>query len=197
MSRLKYLLVVIALVSWVAVQSLCFISRYADWPLLYISGSCWLALVVFALWAVLGRRWRELAVFLSTAIIIALPGLGVPQLADWIQQAGFRLYASPLESYLSGCKLFDFIDDDGSKQQVGQCRSIPQAFNSRLTVIYDTTGQFALPVERRTRAWKWTVSWHLSPGAFFADRNHDDAHIFGNFYSVLTTLNQEEGKDVE
>lgn len=197
MTRWKYLLVIVALVSWLAGQLLADVSRYVDWPLLYVSGLGWLALLLLNLSALVRHRWYELTIFSLTLVVIILPGFGVTQPAAWLQAAGFRIYASPLEEYLATCRLFDFFDDDGIKQQFGQCPSVPQTFNSRIGVIYDTTGQFALPPERRTRAWKSAISWHLSAGSFLAEENHDEPHIFGNFYSVLIPLEKEDGNDLK
>lgn len=197
MAPWKYLLIAATFANWLVVELLADVSRYADWPLLYISGGLALALVILALWALLRRNLREFAMLALVPCVIALPGIGYGGLAHWIRATGFSLYASPVETYLSRCKLFDFSDDDGTQQKVGQCPSIPQSFNSRLAIIYDTTGQLDLPAEQRTRAWKSTVGWHLSAGEFLAEEDHAEAHILGKFYSVLVPLDREDGNKVE
>lgn len=197
MAPWKYLLIAAAFASWVVVELLADVSRYGDWPLLYIDAGLALTLVIIALWALVRRNLREFAIFMLVPCVTAFPGIGQYDLADWLQKTGFRLYASPVETYLSRCALFDFVDDDGSKQKVGQCPGIPQSFNSSLTIVYDTTGQLDLPEGRRTRAWKSTVQWHLSAGEFLAEEDHGDAYIWGNFYAVLVPLDKEDGNNVE
>ncbi|KRR23712.1 hypothetical protein [Bradyrhizobium retamae] len=136
----KYILIVVALVGWLASQLLAYVSSYADWPLLFISGACALALLFLSLSALIRCRWRELMVVSLPLVVMALPVFGVTMPADWLQVVGFRIYASPLESYLSKCRLYDFIDDDGTKQRVGQCHSFRLMFDDRIAVIYDTNG---------------------------------------------------------
>jgi len=189
-------LVIVALLSWMADHLLATVSRYAEW-LLLVFGVCWLAMLFLALAALVRRRWRELAIFSLASVLFALPGLGLTKPTRWLQAAGFRIYASPIDDYLSRCSLFNFVDVDGTEQQIGQCHSVPLSFDSHLTVIYDTTGQFTLPVERRTSAWQSAVSWHLSAGGFLARNNYGPgrSHIFGNFYSVLIPSTEEDGND--
>lgn len=191
----KYLLVVAALASWLAGLLLAYVSSLADWPLLYIWGACLLALLFLALRAVVRGGWRELAIVSLPLVMMTLPAFGLPLPADWLQAVGFRIYASPVESYLSRCRLYDFIDDDGTKQRIGQCHSVRRAFDERVTVVYDTTGQFGLPLERRTSAWQSAVSRHLSAGMFLARNNDGWSHIFGNFYAVFVALPREDGND--
>jgi hypothetical protein len=189
----KYALVVIALTSWLATLLLDLISSYADWPLIYISAACLFALSFFTVAALVRRRWRELAIVSLPVVVIVLPVLGVTTPAHCLRVVGFRIYASPIESYRSGCTLHEFVDDDGTKQQVGQCHSVRQMFGDHITVIYDTTGQFVLPVERRTAAWQSAVMWHLSAGTFLARNNDGRSRIFGNFYAVYVPLAREDG----
>ena len=62
MARWKYLLVVVALMSWVAKLSLQFISNIADW-FWYLSLGCWFLLFILFWPALFRGRWRELASF--------------------------------------------------------------------------------------------------------------------------------------
>lgn len=140
-------------------------------------------------------RWREFSIVSLPLVVTTIPGFGVTMPADWLKAVGFRIYASPIELYLSKCRLYDFVEDDGTKQRIGQCHSVSQTFDERVTVVYDTTGQFVLPLERRTSAWQAAVSQHLSAGLFLARKNDGWSHIFGNFYAVSVPLSREDGSD--
>jgi hypothetical protein len=104
----------------------------------------------------------------------------------WLQEAGFRMYAShlirttPLEKFLSRCKLVDYLDEDGAMQQVGECvKGLRSTFWFRIVVIYDSSGQAAWPANKRTPAWSLAVL-HL-PNVHYdvAER------LVGNFYWLL------------
>jgi hypothetical protein len=179
----KYLLIAATLISWLAVQLLGYVSRYADWPLLYICVACGCVLFLLALVALIRLRWREFASFSLPLIVVLLPMCGVKKLSEWLQATGFRIYASPVESYLSRCKLYDFLDDDGAGRQVGECYAFPDILESHRGVIYDTTGQLLLPAECRTKSWRSAMDSHLFGGAFVA-RANGASRIFGDFYSV-------------
>lgn len=194
--RWRYLLVVAALASWLAMHLLNYVSGAAGW-FVDLFKVCWLALLFSALTATFFRRWREFAIYCLTLFFtfdalfrtslvpepVILPNL-------WLQEAGFRVYSShliesmPPETFLSRCELVDYIDEDGTKQQVGECdRGLRSTVWFRLLLIYDPSRQVAWPAARRTLAWRLAVL-HLPEGRSFL--HEDDArHLVGNFYWVL------------
>ena len=172
MTRWKYGLAVVVLVSRLAALLLCYVSEISDWCWnLFVGG--WFVLLFVALWSLVRFGWRELAIFSLVLVITAAPAfrVGEEPIAR-LQDGVFRLYALyrirsvPLDQFLSKCKLIDYVDDAGTNQQVGQCddglRSIPWLLT---TVIYDPSGQFALPEYRRTITWRLAVQGWTGPGS--------------------------------
>jgi hypothetical protein len=152
----------------------------------------------WALTAPFRHRWRELAILLLTLFFTFSAFVGAflgPEKGGilpnrWLQETGFRIYAShlirstPPEEFLSRCKLVDYIEEDGGKQQVGGCYDgLRSTVWFRLLVIYDPSGQLAWPAIERTLAWRLAVL-HLPDGRSFV---HDDdvRHLVGNFYWFL------------
>lgn len=196
-ARWRYLLIVVGLALWLAINLLNLVVRI-DW-LEDLFEVCWLALFCLALVAPYHRRWRELAFFCAALVIgfnafaslvLAPPERGGLLPDPWLQEAGFYLYASylirptPSEQFLSKCQLYDYVEEDGAKQQVGECneglRSTP---HFRMALIYDPGGQLALPAARRTLAWRLAV-WDLPDGRSFVHRD-SAKHLVGSFYWVL------------
>ena len=194
--RWKYPLVAIMLASWLAMHLLNYVSSIAGWFVVLFK-ICWLVIFLLALAALFRRRWRELGIsglalfftfnaFLLTSLVpepVVLPNL-------WLQKAGFRIYGSHLirsmspELVPSECKLIDYIEEDGAKQQVGECnKGLRSTVWFRLLVVYDPSGQLAWPAVQRTLAWRLAVL-HLPEGRSFV---HDDdtPHLVGNFYWFL------------
>jgi len=109
----------------------------------------------------------------------------------WLQETGFRIYAShlirsiPLDEFLSRCKLVNYVEEDGTNHQVGECdkdfRSSPWFEN---IVIYDPSGQSIWPPLERTLAWRLAIL-HLPTGSYLV---HNDvaSHLVGAFYWILT-----------
>jgi hypothetical protein len=195
--RWRYLLVVVALASWLAMHLLNYVSDIAYWFVDLFKVS-WLALFLLALAALFRRRWRELAISGLTLSVTFVAFVGVllgPEEAGvlpnrWLQETGFRVYAShlirttPLEEFLSRCKLVDYVEENGARQQVGGCYDgLRSTVWFRIIVIYDPSGQIAWPAIQRTLAWRLAVL-HLPDGRPFV---HDDdvRHLVGNFYWFL------------
>jgi hypothetical protein len=194
--RWRHLLAALALASWLAMHLLNYVSGFAGWFVVLFK-ICWLALFLMALAALFHRRWRELGItglalfftfnaFLLTSLVpepVVLPNL-------WLQKVGFRIYGSHLirtmspELVPSECKLIDYIEEDGTKQQVGECnKGLRSTVWFRLLVVYDPSGQLAWPAVQRTLAWRLAVL-HLPGGRSFV---HDDdtPHLVGHFYWFL------------
>jgi hypothetical protein len=107
-----------------------------------------------------------------------VPARGVALVhARRFQEEVFRLYtlhrirAVPLEEFLSKCKLIDYVDDNGARQQVGQCdegrHSTPWFF---LSLVYDPSGQLHCPdiAEQLRGGWRCRTSqiWGASRYGF-------------------------------
>jgi hypothetical protein len=195
-SRLRYLPIVVVIASWLAMHLLNFVTHLPIW-LIDLFRASWISLLVLALLALFFRRWREfsvtilvllntLLVFLATCLRpepIVLPN-------RWLQNTAFRIYAThlvrsvPLDEFLSRCKLVDYVEEDGTKHQVGECRQGLRATpDFSPIVIYDPSGQFVWPPVQRTLAWRLAV-FHLPIGRYYV---HDDvaSHLVGNFYWLL------------
>jgi hypothetical protein len=186
MARWKYLLIVIALGSVIVDQYFRFVSdvasRFSDLALV-----CLLSLIVIALVALVRRRWRDLATISLGVLAVLL----VNRMTENLAEIGFRVHAGPLQEHLSTCRLIEFVDDDGAKQQVGRCKGFRFTSLSMLTVIYDTTGQFELPSDRRTAAWKSAVA--KLPAGSYLRKNEGASRISGDFFSIVIPETAEDG----
>ncbi len=191
MALLKYLLVVISLVGFYVAAFL----RYPAWDfaewIIYITWACALAVVFFSISALFRRRWKELAIFSATLVIAFLPAFGVGWHLEWLLGEGFRLHASPVEQYLSQCKLVEFVEN-GIKQTAGQCESHGIYSGYARTVIYDTTGELLKPVSQRTPEWRHAMDEFYSEEVLASSEDRT-RHIFGDFYEVGNSLAEERG----
>jgi hypothetical protein len=198
------------LVSRLTQLSLYDVSDISDWCWYAFAGG-WFVLLFLSLWVLIRLRWRAVAIFSLVLAATFPPALNVgAEPISQFQDEIFRLYAvhriravSP-EEFLSQCKLIDYVDDDGARQQVGQCDQIGRGtFWHYFTVIYDPAGQFALPGYRRTTTWRlavqgWTGSGsrgpNLHPGSFIASTNRGQ-HLVGNFYSLKVYIDDDYVED--
>lgn len=150
--RLKYLLFIAIPIIWVADAFLAYPAPDISYWLIWVYLACLLALFFLFLGTLFRRRWKEVAIFCAMAPVVLLPFLGLNVSFGWLHVEGFRFHASPIEKYLSQCKLIEFIEN-GATQKVGVCERQGQPGDETLTVIYDTTGELALPVSQRTPEW--------------------------------------------
>ena len=93
--------------------------------------------------------------------------------------------------HLSRCKLIEFVEND-ARQKVGVCERLPLGRGDNLTIIYDTTGELALPASRRTPEWTKAMV-RFSPGRYFTEAEDRARHLFGNFYEVFVPLEEADG----
>jgi hypothetical protein len=198
--RWRYLLVVATLANWLGMHLLNYVSDIADWFVLLFR-VCWLGLLFLVLAALLRRRWREFAI-LSLTLLVTFNAFAVALLGPErggllpnrrLQEIGLRIYASrlirttPLEELLSRCKLVDYLEEDGAKQQIGECNeSLRSTLWFKIVVIYDPSGQAAWPPVPRSLPWRLAVL-HLPNGRFIV---HDDLakHLVGSFYWMQAPL---------
>jgi hypothetical protein len=206
--RGRYRLVVVALAIWLAMHLANYVSGIAD-GLLGPFKACWLALFFAAVAASFCRRWRELAVVWLTLFITFGAFVGAflgPEKGgllpnQWLQQTGFRIYAShlirsmPIEEFLSRCKLVAYLEKDGTRQQIGECDDgLRSTLWFEINVIYDPSGQLGLTAVERTLPWR-LAALHLPNGAYFV---HADvaSHLVGDFFWILSPpdLSGDNGK---
>jgi hypothetical protein len=205
-----YSLAAVVLISRLVQWTLYDITRVSDWCW-YIFTVGWFVLFFLALWGLIRLRWRAFAICALVLITTFPPALnyGAEPISQF-QGEVYRLYALyriravPLEEFVSQCKLIDYVEDDGTRQQIGQCNQVGRGtFWHHFTLIYDPTGQFALPGYRRTTAWRlavqgWTgsgsqgASFH--PGAFVAGTNRGQ-HVVGSFYSLKVYVDDDYVED--
>ena len=76
MTRWKYLLVAVVLVSRLVALSLCYVSDISDWCWYLFTGG-WFVLLFLTMWSLLRLRWRELAIFALALVVTASPAFRV------------------------------------------------------------------------------------------------------------------------
>jgi hypothetical protein len=185
MKYLKYLLVTVSLLSWVANQLLRFVPDYSQ-RVFYVDAAFAVVVIICGLVASIRRQWSTFAIFCLPIVIFSLPGV-----SRRLQATGFSIYASPLEQYLSRCRLFEFFED-GKKRQVGECEGIPTSGITWDYVIYDTAGQLVLPLAQRTPEWKSAVGMLSSPDVYIKTEGRA-SHIVGDFYRIGVRLDELQG----
>ena len=168
--RWTYHLIVIVLVSRIVQLLLYETSDISDWCW-YLFTYGWFVLLFFALLNLVRFRWRQFLIASPVLVATALPainiGIGYIQpIQDGIVRLSVHLIRSePREAFLARCKLIDYVDDAGARQQIGRC---DQGFRSTpwydISVIYDTSGEFALPGYRRTTTWRLAVKGFTGEG---------------------------------
>jgi hypothetical protein len=107
-----------------------------------------------------------------------------------LQEEAFRLYAlhriqaSTPEAFLSKCIMTTYVDDDHVEHTIGECLD---GFRSarwfRIIVIFDPSGQFALPGYQRSVAWRIAVDREFYGGVKIKSAN-SRKHLTGDFYFI-------------
>ena len=124
-------------------------------------------------------------------LVVVLPYVKIREPLYWVHVLGFRIHASPIEKYLSGCRLTEFVEK-GVKQKVGECEASGSSDTIVYVVFYDTTGELALPASQRTAEWK-DAMWDYPPRGVLRDGSDRAAPLFGNFYLVAILSEEFEG----
>jgi ABC-type transport system involved in multi-copper enzyme maturation permease subunit len=185
---LKYILLVVILGIWIAATFLSFshpvlADRLAVWP--YIA--CLLALVFLFLGALFRRRWKETAIILAIGSVVFLPFYRLNVSFSWLRALAFRLHASPIEEYLSRCKLVQFTEN-GIKQSVGICERLGLSSDEEYeAIVYDSTGQVMLSASQRTPEWTKAMK-HFGPSETLATSEGRMVHLYGNFYDIILSI---------
>lgn len=187
----KYIVFAVILASWIGGVTLSYsLPRFSD-ELVWVYFGALVVLFFLFLGALFRARWKEVAIFLVIWSVVLLPFFGVRPPLQWLQIEAFRLHASPIEAYLSRCKLVVFFKNS-VEQKVGVCERLPSAGDATVAIIYDTSGELALPVSQRTPEWTKAMG-RFSPGEFFTKSEGYADHLFGNFYEVYVPLEMKDG----
>jgi len=208
MTPLKYVLIIVVLLGPYALSFLSYLLPTLSRWLIAISLACWIPLFFFSLSALLRRKWKAAAIFSITWVLASLPFIQIEPVTEirfWLFLQGFRIHASPVEGYLSKCRLTEFIEK-GVKQKVGECEASGSSDTIVYVVFYDTTGELALclagdarrrnkrlvPVSQRTAEWK-DAMWDYPPRGVLRDGSDRAAPLFENFYLVAILSEEFEG----
>ena len=90
----------------------------------------------------------------------------------------------------------EFVEDS-VKQTVGTCESFGAGYDyTAYFVFYDTTGEIALPLSRRTPEWN-DAMWHHPPKRALRDSADRAAHLFGSFYRVTIYAEEFDGDSAQ
>jgi hypothetical protein len=141
-----------------------------------------LLLAVLSLGALVTLRWRWIAIFAATWTFVLLPDFGVLAPFQLLSGTGFHVQVLLDGDYLSRCEMADIVEN-GSTQKVGFCQKYIRPSAGCDYVMYDTSGQFALPPWQRTPGWKRAiriVAEHSKVGP-----DDQTIRLFGNFHRVM------------
>lgn len=192
MSPLKYVLVIVALISPYASPFLNYLLPAFSYWLVWICLACWIPIFFFSLGALLRRDRKAISIFSATWVLASLYFLEpVGQFRFRLLVQGFRMHASPVGDYLSKCRLTEFMEN-GIKQTVGECEASGSDDSITYFVFYDTTGELALPASQRTAEWK-DAMWDYPPREVLRDGEDRAEPLFGNFYRVGILLEEFSG----
>lgn len=165
-------------------------SELSDW-LFLLFVLCLPVMLFLTLRRLFQRRWKESVMLLAAGALIFLPAFGVGEPLQWVRSLGFRLHISPVEQYLSGCRLIDFFEND-TRRTVGECESHGMYSGHALTVIYDPSGEILKPVSQRTQEWQRAMSEFYSEEVLNSSERRT-RHLFSDFYVVGSSLAEERG----
>jgi hypothetical protein len=181
-------IVVVSTLSWFGAAVLMDLSEWSN-QLAKATLVAALAGTIFSLVQLLQGR-RVLAAVCLTPLLVVYFTYFSQDLIERISVIGFRAAVNMQTDYRSRCQLVR-IPSDGPEGVVGVCNVIPQ-WGGSTKIIYDSSGQFVLDPEKRSRDWKWKVR-DLPSGKFLADSSTNRRHLFGEYYEVFVPETAEEG----
>jgi len=188
---MRFALVALTIASSIGAPSLAFSFPNLSDQLIWVWLICLFALFVLFVSDLVRRRWKQLAIFLTIWAFVLLPFYGNEVSFRWLYVEAFRIHISPLEEYLSRCKLVEFVEN-GVNQKVGVCERHGEPGNITRTLLYDTTGELALPPSQRTPEWTKAMV-RFSPGFYFTKTEGHADHLLGHFYVVDVSLEKADG----
>lgn len=190
-SNVKLALVVLVVASWIGSSLLAFSFPSFSDRLVSIYFIWLLALFVLFIGDLVRRRWKQLAIFLAIWAFVLLPFYVHTSPFRWFYVEALRIHTSPLEEYLSRCKLIEFVEN-GANQKVGVCERHGQWGDVTRTLLYDTTGELASPLSQRTPEWTKAMV-RFSPGLYFTETEGHAHHLLGHFYEVDVPPEEADG----
>jgi hypothetical protein len=189
---LAYTLFAAILANWIASPLLLFSHPTLTYKLIWVYLACLLALFFLFLGALVRfwRRWKEVPIFLAIGAVVILPYYRLDYLLDAPAGAlvtiAFRVHSAPIERYLARCNLVQF-NERGSEQSLGQCERFGIGNEDAVSVFYDSTGEFILPVSQRTPEWTAAMR-HFEPEDLLTKTDDRASHLYGNFYDIFMSL---------
>jgi hypothetical protein len=145
----------------------------------------WIPLFVFSVGALFRLRWKLISTFAIVWVLLLSPLVfDVWALRYWLRGQGFRVSTLLTREYPSRCRLTEFVEN-GVKQTAGFCRGFDRGdfFDY---IVYDTTGEFIMPVSQRSPEWKREMAKATEEPVVL--RENAAFHLFGNYYAVYVSL---------
>jgi hypothetical protein len=192
-SKIKYLLALLAIASLIGSPLLAFSLPVTSERLIEIYLVCLVGLFVSFIRAAFRRRWADVGILVVIWPLVLFPFYGPTAPLRWIYVEAFRIHASPIDAYLSRCKLIEFVES-GTRQMLGRCDILVMTGEYAREVFYDTTGEFGLPIAQRTAEWEAAMG-HFSPRAVFLEKEGRAEKLFGNFYEIQLSPLEGDGSD--
>jgi hypothetical protein len=188
-TALKYLLLLIALISPYASAFLTYLLPDLSDGFYEIRWMCWIFVFFLSLSALFQQQWKAIAIFSAAWAWLFLTPYQFEKPSDWLLGEGFRIHASAIGDYLSRCRLVAFTEND-VKQTVGLCDGVDKG-TVFYNVYYDTTGEFALSPFQRTLEWRLAMSQLESEELL----RYSARPMSGNFYRMGIPLEMFRGDD--
>jgi hypothetical protein len=137
-------------------------------------------LLIFSGEAMYGRHWKLVAIFAIIWCLVGLPFL-TSSVPYWLSSQGFRFLTLLDRDYRSRCRLTDFVENNVT-QTAGFCEGFDRGDNLDF-VVYDTTGEFLLPVSQRSPEWKQVMS--VATEKSLVSKENRASRLFGNYYRIF------------
>lgn len=176
----KRIVIAIALLTLYGSHLCYFLAPNITLGLLVVSLVLLIPLLIFVVEALYGRQWRVVTILAVVWCLVGLPFF-VRSVPNWISHQGFRVLTWLSHDYRSRCRLTDFVENS-VKQTAGFCEGFDRGEYFDF-VVYDTTGEFLLPVAQRTPEWKRVMS--VATEKSLVSKEHRADHLFGNYYRIF------------
>lgn len=139
------------------------------------------------------RQWHEALRRAALLGIVLFPYYGSGGATLWLHVKTFRHHISPVEKYLSRCRLIEFVEN-GTPQRLGRCETFDLGQENYLEVYYDSSGEMMLPPGQRTAEWREAMA-HFSPHAVLLDKADRAGRLIDGFYELKITSDELDGDD--